>query len=1383
MIRILLIISVLLISCTLSGQSDEVYFHELQTKDMAFSRKVNTLLEDSYGFLWIGTQEGLYRFDGNTIREYQSNVFDETSLPNNSINSIVEDKNQNLWIGSESYLIFYDRKKDSFKGFYKDILSFALFSTENGTVWSNLRGTGLVKISICNSDSEQVIFDTHFNYDNNLSQSIKVVHTFYEDDYKKYWIGTPKGIFVLDPTGHLKPTNIVKETSVIADNGENSFLMASDNDIHIVGYKKNSDTLEILKSYENIIGADDSAIKITSLTKIGDNTLWIGTTNGLVKGELINNQYSWKKFTADHDKKGYLLNDKINATIKDRYGNLWIGSLKGVNKVIGKASIFESNTINSYDKSLKNNRVQTLFVDDIDNVWIGYENHGLYKFEEHTNTYTKIPFPENHITSIQYSYTKDKLLISGEKALYELSDFRNDISINNTKIVKEVTGEIMDVITLSDNEIWVGNWVGKIDIINNKNKLSPFKNKVISEMKGKHISALFKDNNVIWIGTRGKGLFKVDLNNEVLVNYAPTHKNGISSNAILCIAKDQEGVIWIGTRGGGLNKYLSKEDTFISFDKNDGLPSNIITAIEVGSKDNIWLSTKDGLALFNKSNNSFSDFGLEDGIIPREFVYNSSASDKLANNLFFGYDDGFYKVKTEKLKQNNLVANTVITKIRTFGKETKIKNGKTIAKEKVSLNPLADNALQFSYTQNNIAFEFSSLDLTAPNKNEYAYMLEGVHDYWIRATETNRNANYNNLSPGTYIFKAKSSNSDGVWNETPATITFTILPPFWRTTLAYLIYTLILISLIIASIILIRRWYRLKKNLVMETISREKDNEHSRMKMVFFTDISHELRTPLTLILGTIEKVIKEKQYKLSLQTAQRIFNNSLRMNRLINQIMDIRKHGAGEFKIAVQRLNIVNYINKTKNAFNDFAKIYHINYSLKVENEKITGWFDPEILEKILFNLLSNAFKYTPERGRITVTINITKGETVTLPNKSLKRGKYLVCIVKDTGVGIPKEDLQQIFDRYYQATKTPTNQIPGTGIGMELVHKLVETHHGAITVESEENVFTEFICYLPIEKKHYKDFEISTPQKIITHESEIVTRIEYTEDLKPDEDTSNENIKNNAKQTILIVDDNKELRDMVKEELHKDFNVLQAANGKEGYEVALTKKPALIVTDIMMPVEDGISFLKRVKENKEINHIPVFMLTAKGSYDAKIQCASIGADDFIEKPFSLEFFKWKVKNTLVIRKQLKEKYSRVITAEPSELQLLSNDEKFIQKLMKIIENSLEDNLLGVEYLASEAGMSRANLYRKLQSIINDTPVNFIKQIRLKRAVQLLKDSSLYISEVAYMTGFNNTKYFSKCFHKEFGMSPSDYAKKIQEEDEEQSSKETDTNKFIIPK
>ncbi len=1374
MIRILLIIGVLLISCSISGQSSEMYFHELQTKDMGFSRKVNTLLEDSYGFLWIGTQEGLYRFDGNTMREYQSNVFDEASLPNNSINSIIEDKNGNLWIGSESYLIFYNRKDDNFKGYYKDITSFSLFCTEDGTVWVNLRGSGLVKISICNTD--QVIFDTHFNYNNSLSQSTKVVNTFYEDDYKKYWIGTPKGIFILGPTGHLKPTNIVKETSVIADNGENSFLMASDNDIHILGYKKDSDTLEILKSYENIIGTDDSAIKITSLTKIGDKILWIGTTNGLIKGELIDNQYSWKKFSADQDKKGYLLNDKINNTIKDRYGNLWIGSLKGVNKVIGKASIFESNTINSHDKSLKNNRVQTLFVDDIDNVWIGYENHGLYKFEGYTNTYTKIPFPEKHITSIQYSHTKDKLLIAGERIIYELSDFNNTISINNTKIVKEVTGEIMDVITLSKDEIWVGNWVGGIDIISTNNKLSPFKNKVIEEMKGKHISVLFRDSNVIWIGTRGKGLFKADLDNEVLVNYAPIHKNSISSNAVLCIAKDQEGLIWIGTRGGGLNKYLSKEDTFISFDKNDGLPSNIVTAIEVDGKDNIWLSTKDGLALFNKSNNSFSDYGLEDGIIPREFIYNSSASDKLNNNLFFGYDDGFYKVKTEKLKQNNLVSNTVITKVRNFGKETKIKNGKTIAKEKISLNPLINDSLQFSYTQNNIAFEFSSLDLTAPNKNEYAYMLQGVHDYWIHAIETNRNANYNSLDPGTYTFKVKSSNSDGIWNETPATITFTILPPFWRTTVAYLIYSLIFTSLIIASIILIRRWYRLKKNLVMETISREKDNEHNRMKMVFFTDISHELRTPLTLILGTIEKVITEKQYKLSLQTAQRIFNNSLRMNRLINQIMDIRKHGAGEFKIAVQKLNVVNSINKAKNAFNDFAKIYHINYSLKVENENIIGWFDPEILEKILFNLLSNAFKYTPEKGKIIVTIDTVKGEVVKHYNKNLKRGKYLVCIVRDNGIGIPEEDLQQIFDRYYQATKAPTNQIPGTGIGMELVHKLVETHHGAIAVESKENVFTEFTFYLPIEKKHYKSFEINTSQKLVANESEIVTRIEFAEGSEPDtEAVSEDNTKKRSKQTILIVDDNKELRDMVKNELYKDFTVLQAANGKEGYEIAITKKPELIITDIMMPVEDGISFLKRVKANKEISHIPVFMLTAKGSYDAKIQCTSIGADDFIEKPFSLEFFKWKVRNTLLIRKQLKEKYSKVITAEPSELQLLSNDEKFIQKLVKIIENSLEDNLLGVEYLASEAGMSRANLYRKLQSIINDTPVNFIKQIRLKRAVQLLKDSGLYISEVAYMTGFNNTKYFSKCFHKEFGMSPSDYAKKIQEEDEQQLPKETD--------
>lgn len=727
--------------------------------------------------------------------------------------------------------------------------------------------------------------------------------------------------------------------------------------------------------------------------------------------------------------------------------------------------------------------------------------------------------------------------------------------------------------------------------------------------------------------------------------------------------------------------------------------------------------------------------------------------------MYFGCIGGLYSVNTNNFKETTLLPETVITNFSIFGNES---NDTLIQKNNNSIQSKlrANKTIELPYNHNNIVINFSSLDFTSPSKNKYAYKLEGVNDFWLNTDATNRNANYNNLQPGDYVFKVKSTNSDGVWNDTPKHLSFTISPPFWKSNTAYIIYTIIGFFSIWLASYLIKKWYGLKKTLVAETVSREKDKELHKMKMTFFTDVSHELRTPLALILGTIEKVIKEKKFALSPVSSQRIFNNTLRMQRLINQMMDIRKFDEGKLKLNISKNDIITDIEIIKNAFNDFAKIYEIEYQFVAEETELIGWYDVDILEKILFNLLSNAFKYTKEKGEITLKVELVKDAVPEVATTQFPKGKYIKCIVRDNGIGIPKQDLNNIFDRYYQATKSYTNQIPGTGIGMELVQKLVERHHGIISVKSKENVFTEFVFYLPISKNRYKKKEIA--EKGMPLKKNFIKNSEYQviEEVSLEFDAKT-TTKNSNKPKILIVEDNPDLRLMLKEELSDTFQIIEAENGQEGYGTALKEKPQLIISDVLMPIEDGVSMLKRIKSNTEINNIPIFMLTAKTANETKIECVSLGAEDYIEKPFSLEFVKWKVKNALVTRKILKEKFSKVITAKPSEIEIESNDEKFVKKLIKIIEDNMDDNLLSVEFLASEVGMSRANLYRKLQAIVNDTPVNFIKKIKLKRAAQLLESSDMYISEIAYMTGFNNQKYFSKCFSKAYNMNPTQYVKK----------------------
>jgi signal transduction histidine kinase/ligand-binding sensor domain-containing protein/DNA-binding response OmpR family regulator len=1353
-----LILILILSSLSTLSQSNKTYFHELETQGIPFNKKVNTLFVDSFGYLWIGTDTGLHRYDGNNLISYQLDVFDPNSIPNNGINSIIEDDNKNLWIGSESFLIHFNRNEEKFKGFYKNITVQVLQKTANGDIWANLRNTGLVKIKP-NKDFDSVNFDTHFNYKNN-SNIIKLerqINSFIEDSFGRHWAGTPKGILILNNEKQYIKTNFTKNIKALKPYENNKIIALTTKDLYILGYNKTDFKIEVLEHYEDFMQPFSPNAVSTSLTiSLKNNDIWIGTTGGLFKAIRKNNSYDFVCFSKDKS-KGDLKSNHITQTTFDSNGNLWIGSLKGINKHLGRTSIFDFNKVETSITS-ENSIARSILYYSPNSVLVGM-NDGLYRYNPKLNNYEKIDININSINIVHQNFEKDKLLLVNGNGLYITDKYKPIKKQLKATTIKKFQHLIMDVAVVSKNEIWVGLWNGGVEIINSENQLTKFKKEVKAKLSNNHTSSLlYTKNNILWVGTRGEGLFKIDFNNESIEEYSPSIENGLTSNAILSIHEDSKKNIWIGTRGGGLNRYIKSFNTFKHYGKLDGLTSSTISAIEEDQEDNLWLSSKDGLIRFNLKNEKFRHFGIEDGIKESQFVYNSSSSNDAMNNIYFGCSNGFYTVYPNKFSKNKKTPTTVITSFTTLG-ATKADQTNSLINSSSNIKIHSKKAIVLPYNQNNIVVNFSSLDLTTPIKNEYAYKLEGLNNYWVYTNATNRNANYNDLSPGTYTFKVKSSNSDGVWNETPQELKFTIKPPIWKSKLAYFGYLLITMILLFISVILIRRWYRLKKNLVTETISREKDNEHNRMKMVFFTDISHELRTPLSLIFGTIEKVIKEKDFKLNPVTSQRIYNNTLRMRRLINQIMDIRKFDGGKFKLRITQNDIVKDIDIIKNAFNDFAKMSNIKYLFVSAEKDINGWYDVDILEKILFNLLSNAFKYVPEGGEISVNLESIELSDKDSKSLKLKKGSYIKCFVRDNGIGIPEKDLPFIFDRYYQATKTSGNNIPGTGIGMELVEKLIERHHGAISVESKENTFTKFTFLLPIDKDRYsvdERLEMSEPLKksfIKNSEFQVIEEVSLAHDakIKP----------RNNKPKILIVEDNPDLRQMIIDELKNNFYVKGASNGKEGYDAVLKEKPQLIISDILMPVEDGISMLKRIKKNPKINNIPVFMLTAKNSEETKIECLSIGADDYIEKPFSLEFVKWKVKNILMARKSLKEQYSKVISTEPSEIVVVSNDDKFIRKLVTIIENSMNDNLLSVEFLASEVGMSRANLYRKLQTILNDTPVNFIKKIRLKRAEQLLKKNELYLSEIAYMTGFNNQKYFGKCFQKEYGMSPTEYIKK----------------------
>ena len=1344
------------VSCVAQNER-ATYFHSLNIDGIPFSKKTNVAFEDHMGFLWLGTDSGLYRYDGHSLVENRYDVFDEKSIPNNSINSIAEDGVGNLWIGSESYLIYYNRKSNSFKGYYKNNTSKILGKSADGTLWVNLRNTGIVKVTP-NKIEEKIVFQTQFNYKqkNSIWAKNKQINDFCEDIFGRTWFATPKGILVLDKEHILNETGFRSNTELLVKTANNTFIAATNEGIFVLGYRKSDFQLEILETYTSFTKNGTIRPEFTSISVEKESgVLWVGNQFGLYKGVREDNLYRFESVRNANTIGNGSVENKVNSTTIDSYNNLWVATNKDIKKHIDRNSIFEYIAV---DKNLNNSFAQSLLKENSEEMLLTLNKTGLYRHNVISNTSTLLLPTEENYSFVKKDFEQKEILVGAGPFLLTSKNYKSSKVPIEFDTIKSFHKSIRDIVTLNKNEIWVGLWGGGIDIVSSEKNISDFKHKAISILLGKNVSVMHLDKSQnMWIGTRGDGLYKINLITEEIKIFNPDIEQGLSSNAILSLLETDDGNLWIGTRGGGLNLYNGQDHTIKSFGKKEGLLSTTISSIEKDDLGNLWISTRNGISRFDGKEEKFVNFGMEDGVTESYFIFNSYTRDS-NGTIYFGCPGGFYTVHAKNYKKTFQAPKTIITNFTILSDQP---SGQNTKNQRSIKDFISSEHRQLPYNKNSIAITFSSLDFTAPTKNEYAYMLDGINDLWHYTKASNRNANYNNLPPGQYTFKVKSSNSDGVWSTTPTEFGFEIIPPYYKSSLAYFLYFLLIAIGIYISTLLVQRWYKLKKKLVAETISREKDNEMNRMKMVFFTDISHELRTPLSLILGTIEKVVKEKKFTLNPITSQRIYNNTLRMHRLINQIMDIRKFDEGKFKLHISKNNVVKDINIIKNAFNDFAKIYDIEYTFLSKEEVIKGWYDVDILEKILFNLLSNAFKYTPKKGKITVSLEFADEKEVALAPKQMKKSRYLKCSVRDNGVGIPKKDLAYIFDRYYQATKKYSNQIPGTGIGMELVHKLVERHHGAIRVESEENVFTDFTFYLPINKQAYHKKERTNSGKPLTknyiHNSEFQVVDEATSELEIQSGAVD-----NGKPKVLIVEDNDDLRSMVKGELTDDLNVFEASNGAEGYRLCLKERPQLVICDILMPIEDGMSLLKRLKANDETKTIPIFMLTAKSSVETKIKCLSLGADDYIEKPFSLEFVKWKVKNTLLSRKELKAKYSKIITAEPTDIEVDSNDERFIKKLVQIIENSMNDNLLSVEFLASEVGMSRANLYRKLQAINGETPVNFIKQIRLKRAAQLLKKNKMYISEVAYMTGFNNQKYFSKCFSKEYGTSPTNYVKEF---------------------
>ena len=863
-----------------------------------------------------------------------------------------------------------------------------------------------------------------------------------------------------------------------------------------------------------------------------------------------------------------------------------------------------------------------------------------------------------------------------------------------------------------------------------------------------YVRDIIKDmDNSVWLATSNLGVIHItgDVRQPSTLKYEnySFHNRKLITNTVLCIHLDRFGRLWAGTEGGGLYLYNRNKGEFEEKTRAYSIPGDVIVSIEEDKSGNLWLGTISGLVKLYVAavGNDFSTriYTSADGL-QDNFIVNSSCSRN--GELFFGGHKGYNSFFPDKMEIPSQETNFLITDIKIFNHS--FSNLPVELQQKISpVMPTYTSKVELPHKYNNFSIEFAALTYKNPELNRYAYRLQNFDRDWQYTDADRRFAYYNNLPSGTYTFQLKATNENGEWSGYVRELTVVVLPPFWATWWAYLLYVII-VSVIGVSI------YRTAKNRILlrnalrlREIEKAKAEELNHAKLQFFTNITHELLTPLTIISATVDELKTQAPSHNDLYTVMN--SNIQRLIRLLQQILEFRKAETGNLKLRVSPGDIAAFVKNAAESFQPLVKKRKIHFSFLCDPESMIGYFDMDKLDKILYNLLSNAAKYNKEDGFIQVSLSYDETDK-----------DFVLLKIKDNGKGISKEKQKNLFKRFYEGDYRKFNTI-GTGIGLSLTKDLVELHGGTISVESEVDHGTEFMVRIPIERSYYDEEQIDDEAISL-----MQNPVNY-EDTQEDADVETQEVTIKAN-TILLVEDNGELLHLMTKLLSREYNVFTAQNGKEGIAVLEKEDVDLIVSDVMMPEMDGIEFCKYVKGHLEMSHIPMILLTAKNKEEDRAEAYEIGADAFISKPFNLTVLHARIRNLLKYKERMARDFKNQIVFEVKDLNYTSLDEDFIQRAIHCVNNHLEDPNFDQAQFADEMRTSKSTLYKKLKSLAGLNTSSFIRNVRLKAACRIMeeKGTNVRVSELAYAVGFNDPKYFSSCFKKEFDMLPSEYIERF---------------------
>lgn len=1350
------------------AQANDYQFARYSTERGLSHNQVNCFLKDRQGFVWIGTADGLNRFDGYSFKIFKHDPADSTTIDDHYINDLFEDPEGYIWISTHKGYSVYDpateRITSNSAGAAKRLgLPDANFSrvirTASGDYWINHNRMGLLRYS----PATKLLLHVKLRPKQNL-QAGAVISDFNEDKEGNLWVVYSNGYLarINGKTFHAEYQSDLLSKRTISNSVNHRVFIDQQGEPWVYVTKAVRGLFYFdLKNNRLVEGNTSSAdIRLTNnivsaVISGPDGRLWVGTDHGGIN--IIDKKtlgVSVLSYNPNDPKT--ISQNSVMALYKDSSGMIWAGTFKkgfcNYHKNLFKFTNIRH--LSSVPGSLPFDDVSVFVEDKKGNVWAGSNGGGLIYFDRSKNTfrqYLNIPRNPNSLSNnVIVSLFMDSAGILwigtyfGGLNSFDGKTFRR-YQHNPSDPTSLIDDRVWEIYEDSQRRLWVGTLGDGLDLFDrSKNVFTHFRPNAPNSINSDYIAAMMEDKDGdLWIGTAaGIDVLMRETGKFVHYGHRNNDPNSLSNDGVTTINQDGFGNIWIGTVQG-LNLFDKKTGRFKVYDMRDGLPDNSIVSVAIDTKENLWMGTPKGLVNLSITKRRgvipdavrISVYNEVDGLQGRSF--NENAALRLrSGELVFGGASGFTVFSPESLDDDVVHEGVMLTDFQIFNKS--VKPGEQLDGNQILSSSISQtDQIELKHSQNVFTIEFAALNFLHADKNHYLYTLEGFNDQWFEADNNTRKVTYTNLDPGEYIFRVKMLNGKQASQDRQLKIR--ILPPFWKTPLAYLLY-----ALVIAGALAIARWILLERErmsfrLVQERREAQQLHELDLMKIKFFTNVSHEFRTPLTLMLTPLEGLLKTMQSNAEVKgQLSLVHRNATRLLNLVTQLLDFKKMEVEDTGYNPERGDIVRFVREITHTFSDLSERRHIAYSFRSDSDSLYTMFDPEKMSRIMYNLLSNAFKFTPEQGRVVVTLAAV----------DIEGEKKLEIRVADSGIGIPHEDQPKVFDRFFQH-QLPSHVVnQGSGIGLSITKEFVKLHAGTIRVESEEGMGSTFIIDLPLGQFDKPvESESGIQEQPLLGGPEVVAEPEVQVDK--------------AKPVLLIVEDNDEFREYMREKLGREYQVYEAPNGKAGHKLTLELIPDLIVSDVMMPEMDGMELCRLVKTDRRISHIPVILLTARAEDEQQLQGYETGADAYVTKPFRMDILMVRIKNLIQRRELLQKQFQQHVKIQPSEIEIRSVDEQFITKAVKLVEENLSNADFTVEELSSEMAMSRMYLYKKLLSLTGKTPVEFIRIIRMRRAASLLEKSQLTVSEIAYQVGFNNPKYFAKLFREEFKVLPTEYRKK----------------------